>query len=107
MTAAELITDHAWRPPNSSTTAESGPLLERPCVYMACGRPRSEHARTVIAGVQEDTGDEWIRYRKCPVCYALLGRPCTKLSGARTQEADRPHSTRKLRTEAARTGGDR
>jgi hypothetical protein len=54
---------------------------------------------------------DWERFQKCPVCSACIGQPCVKLSGwhlaSIAVEADEPHSTRKLRAEAARTGGDR
>jgi hypothetical protein len=44
---------------------------------------------------------EWDRYQACPVCPALLGKPCLALSGwcgeAVAVEADRPHTGRKPR----------
>jgi hypothetical protein len=49
---------------------------------------------------------EWDLFRKCPVCFAELGEPCTTLTGVAFQESvrevsrDRPHSRRKLRTGA-------
>lgn len=54
-------------------------------------------------------------YQKCDVCGRGLGKSCINFAGyvAGAQggvvevEADEPHSTRKLRAEAARTGGNR
>jgi hypothetical protein len=44
------------------------------------------------------TAVDWSRYRKCPVCFALLGEPCVQLSGTTTiLRTDRAHSSRKLR----------
>lgn len=51
---------------------------------------------------------DWDQYRKCPVCFALMGQPCTSLTGVSgrvlvTNEArDRPHSRRKQREGASR-----
>jgi hypothetical protein len=58
---------------------------------------------------------DWENYQQCPECFTKLGKPCLELSGfvAGPQGgvvevlAAEPHSTRKLRAEAARTGGDR
>jgi hypothetical protein len=54
---------------------------------------------------------DWESYQKCDVCPAELGKPCVKLSGWHLAsiviQADEPHSTRKLRAEAAREGGER
>lgn len=56
---------------------------------------------------------DWDRYQACPVCGALLGEPCVKFYAVvaevaeMVEEAERPHSTRKLRAAAAREGGDR
>lgn len=59
---------------------------------------------------------DWGDYQKCDVCGALLGEPCSKLSGYVVNSgsgagvfvmADAPHTGRKLRAEAARKGGDR
>ena len=60
---------------------------------------------------------DWNRYRKCPVCFAALGQPCTLRTGALLEGVgdveygvtllrDRPHSGRPLRTGYARTGDD-
>jgi hypothetical protein len=51
---------------------------------------------------------DWSTFRKCPVCFAQIGRPCTSLTGtfaggrvdAVVNDRDRPHSRRKLRTRA-------
>lgn len=46
----DLIVDHAWRAPmasGSSLPRAVAPYAERPCEYMNCGRPRSEHSRAV------------------------------------------------------------
>jgi hypothetical protein len=44
---------------------------------------------------------DWERYQKCRVCFAALGRPCVKAGGffgtPSAVEADKPHSSRKLR----------
>lgn len=58
---------------------------------------------------------DWTRFQKCDVCGAGLAKPCISFAGyvAGAQggvvevEADEPHSTRPLRAEAARTGGNR
>lgn len=51
-----------------------------------------------------------VRYRKCPVCGALIGEPCATLTGAAVngQVLDaqlvprtRPHSRRRLRSGAS------
>lgn len=47
---------------------------------------------------------DWERYRACRVCGAPLGEPCVKFYAVvaavaeMVQEADAPHSGRKLRT---------
>lgn len=46
---------------------------------------------------------DWRRFRKCPVCHALIGEACRSLSGtvmngrpdAVVTVLDRPHSSRK------------
>lgn len=40
-----MITRHTWRPPPNAP--ELGPLADRPCAYMSCGRPRAEHRLAV------------------------------------------------------------
>jgi hydrogenase maturation factor len=60
---------------------------------------------------------DWDRFRKCPVCFAPIGKACkalesTVVRGERVTTVgdvirDRPHSTRVMRTAAARAGGDR
>jgi len=54
---------------------------------------------------------DWEMYQACPVCPALLGEPCQKLSGWHLASvvvvAEAPHTGRKLRAAAARAGGDR
>lgn len=64
-----------------------------------------------MAGV---TAVDWSAYQKCPLCPALLGKPCVKFNGYVAElgrgvkvEEDGPHSTRPLRAEAARAGGGR
>ena len=53
---------------------------------------------------------DWSDYRQCPVCGAPLGEACASMVAGYTTEVlttrDRPHSTRKLRAEAARKGGN-
>jgi len=56
---------------------------------------------------------DWEMYQKCDVCPAKLGKPCLMKTGIKAvegievfEEAERPHSTRKLRAAAARAGGD-
>lgn len=57
----------------------------------------------------------WDDYQACTeTCGAPLGKPCRSLSGyvvlgnvTIAEEAAVPHSTRKLRAESARTGGNR
>lgn len=39
----ELITRHVWRP----THSQPGPRGDRRCEYSNCGRPRTEHAKSV------------------------------------------------------------
>jgi hypothetical protein len=51
------------------------------------------------------TAVDWSRYRKCPVGSAEVGKQCLSMTGNTVLFADRPHSTRKLRTGYARTGG--
>ena len=56
---------------------------------------------------------DWSRYRKCRVCFAAMGQPCTSRSGALVGDRyvadavtllrDEPHSPRELRTRYART----
>jgi hypothetical protein len=61
------------------------------------------------------TAVDWSRYQQCPECFTKLGKPCFDLSGfvagpqggAVEVLAAAPHSTRKLRAEAARAGGGR
>lgn len=36
-----LITRHTWRPPPNAP--ELGPVEDRPCAHLGCGRPRAEH----------------------------------------------------------------
>lgn len=53
---------------------------------------------------------DWGRFRKCPVCFADIGKPCLILSGRRVdsdyrivatdEPRDRPHTGRELRTGA-------
>lgn len=55
---------------------------------------------------------DWELYRKCPVCFAELGKPCRTLQGSVVNGAqvtvaseivrERPHSRRELRAAAAR-----
>lgn len=40
-----LLIDHAWRPPPAAP--ELGPVEDRPCAHVGCGRPRAEHRLTV------------------------------------------------------------
>lgn len=58
---------------------------------------------------------DWKLFRKCPVCFAALGTPCTTqtgvflggigyIAGAPTVLRDRPHGRRKLRTGAVTRG---
>lgn len=110
-----LIVDHAWRPPPNTTPSRAGiPVLERPCEYMACGRPRREHAEasTGVATRAVVVAVDWSRYRSCDACKAGLGEPCLQLSGATADgevaiPAARAHGVRQLRTGYARTGDDR
>jgi hypothetical protein len=49
------------------------------------------------------TGTDWARWRKCPVCFALIGEPCMQLTGSRGRspvyvKLAKPHATRKART---------
>lgn len=49
---------------------------------------------------------EWLRYRKCPVCKAMIGDPCRSTSGAVfdgrpdgvVRELGTPHNARGLRS---------
>jgi hypothetical protein len=58
---------------------------------------------------------DWEAYQACTeTCGAPLGKPCRSLSGyvvlgdvTIAEEAAEPHTTRKLRAESARTGGNR
>ena len=54
------------------------------------------------------TAVDWSHYRRCPVCFAATGEPCTTRSGALVEGAgyvpdaviqrrDEPHSRRELR----------
>jgi hypothetical protein len=53
------------------------------------------------------TAVDWSRYRKCPVCIAVLGEPCVSLSGTLSDGSTirlsprRPHSGRTERTGGA------
>jgi hypothetical protein len=59
----------------------------------------------------------WADYQKCPVCFAEIGKHCLTRSGYGALSngvpfypevaAEQPHSTRKLRAESARAGGNR
>lgn len=49
---------------------------------------------------------DWDDYRKCPVCFAEIGRPCRRVAAvvaggtslyATEVERERPHSRRQLR----------
>jgi hypothetical protein len=101
-----VITDHAWRPrPTSTSSLAADPVPDRPCDYMNCRRPRSEHERT--ATTRAVPGTRWERWQKCPVCFAPLGKPCMAMSGGGPVESTRVHSRRQLRAGYARTGGDR
>lgn len=47
-----MIADHAWRPfygggGTNRLLRGKGPMADRPCEFMNCRRPRSEHARSV------------------------------------------------------------
>lgn len=54
---------------------------------------------------------DWEQWQKCPVCAAELGEPCAALmavivgSTPLKTVATHPHTGRKLRAAAARTGG--
>lgn len=56
------------------------------------------------------TAVDWSRWRKCPVCFASAGMPCTDMTGTVLEGgelveqivvATRPHSTRKQRSGGA------
>jgi len=51
MTQRPLIFDHSWRPPmgngGGSMVRDWPPYYERPCEYMNCRRPRSDHRWSV------------------------------------------------------------
>jgi hypothetical protein len=56
----------------------------------------------------------WADYQQCDVCGASLGKPCMTFTGFNAASgvhdvefAAEPHTTRKLRAESARTGGNR
>lgn len=43
-----LVESHVWRAPHGIPDGRGqGPRLDRPCEYMNCRRPRSEHAERV------------------------------------------------------------
>jgi hypothetical protein len=46
VTVGDLITQHVWRSLQGGGAIRSrGPRLDRPCEYMNCRRPLTEHAR--------------------------------------------------------------
>jgi hypothetical protein len=40
-----MITDHVWRPPMAGWRVQLTPILDRPCLYLNCGRPIEDHRR--------------------------------------------------------------
>lgn len=40
-----MIRDHVWRAPTGDFDRTRVPLLDWPCEFMNCGRPRREHER--------------------------------------------------------------
>lgn len=105
-----MITDHVFRPPWSTPENATTPAAERPCRYLSCGRPNSEHERSTRDGAAV-TG--WGRYRKCSKCGAALGQPCRELTGFNANtgspggvvaEIETPHGGRKLRAASTRKG---
>jgi hypothetical protein len=47
---------------------------------------------------------DWNVLRKCPVCFAEIGKPCMSMTGTAEIPRERPHLRRRPRTRTTPTG---